>query len=367
MKKEGGKMTIFWITLAAAYILAVIARMWATETNIQGNLLVAERPNAVLAFMVTLTLALVSGLRNNIGDTGYYAHAYTLHTGEFGGFTLTGESGFEILQVLLLKISTDPQILIFFCAIVTNVLIMIIVYKYSPLYELSVFFYIASGMYIVTMNGMRQYLAAAIIFAATPFLLKKDWKKYFLVVIFASLFHQSALILIPAYFFAHGKAWRTRTFILLGAGVIFMVFYNQLFPMMFNMLEITKYDVYENFNEGGANFLRVLVTFVPLLVAYLGRERLEELTPYSDVLVNMSVLGLFFMIISLHTWIYARVAIYFNLYQVILIGWIISLFTERDRKAVYYLIIVLFLIFFIYDHVFTMGIQYESNFLTSFR
>ena len=45
--------------------------------------------------------------------------------------------------------------------------------------ELSLYVYIASGMYLVSMNGVRQYLTAAIIFTATKYILDGNWKDIF--------------------------------------------------------------------------------------------------------------------------------------------------------------------------------------------
>ena len=49
-------------------------------------------------------------------------------------------------------------------------LVMLTKYYY---FEIATFLYVASGYYLVTMNGIRQCLAASILFAATPFLIKR--------------------------------------------------------------------------------------------------------------------------------------------------------------------------------------------------
>ena len=114
------------------------------------------------------------------------------------------------------KYSNDPQLLIFTTALITNVLIVITLYKYSRMIELSLFVFIASGMYTVSMNGIRQSLAAAIIFAATKYILDGNFKKFLLVILLASTIHQTALIFIPIYFIVRRKAWTRDTYILLG-------------------------------------------------------------------------------------------------------------------------------------------------------
>ena len=52
----------------------------------------------------------------------------------------------------------------------------------------------------------------------------------------------------------------------------------------------------------------------------------------------MAIIGLMFMIISTQNWIFARFSIYFNLYQLILISWVVKLFHEKDQRFIYYAI-----------------------------
>src|SRR5690606_6683100 len=128
--------------------------------------------------------------------------------------------GFGILQMLLKNyISENPQILIFTTALLTNVFIVLTLFKYSKMVELSLYVYITGGLFLVTMNGIRQTLAAAIAFAATKYLIEGDWKKYFAVILIASTFHQTALLLIPVYFIVQLPAWSKMTVFLIGGAV----------------------------------------------------------------------------------------------------------------------------------------------------
>lgn len=100
----------------------------------------------------------------------------------------------------------------------------------------------------------------------------------------------------------------------------------------------------------------------PLILAFIGRHKLRELFPKSDYIVNMALLGLVFMIISTQNWIFARFSIYFGLYQLILISWVIKVFIEKDQKLIYYAVILCYFVYFVYEHVITLGIVYKSNF-----
>ncbi len=271
--------------------------------------------------------------------------------------------GFGILQMQLQKLSTDAQILIFTTALITNFLIVVVLYKYSRMFELSMYVYITGGLFLITMNGIRQTLAAAIIFTGTKFLIEGSWKKYMLVVIFASFFHQSALILIPIYFIVRSKAWSKATIVLVALTVIIVLGFNQFSALLFSAIQDTQYSEYQNFNEGGANILRVAVNTGPLLIAFLGRDKLRRIFPNSDSIVNMALIGCVFMLISTQNWIFARFSIYFSLYQLIVISWIVKLFREKDEKFIYYAILVFYFIYYYYENVISLGIFYKSDYL----
>ncbi|MFK4425315.1 MULTISPECIES: EpsG family protein [Bacillus] len=352
-------MTILWMNLFSVFILAFFARYFAMPVTTG---IVMLKPNRLLILMATTSLVLVSGFRNNIGDTYFYMHAFKVTDFNWGYIQNSKDVGFSILQMILKVYTDDPQVLIFITALITNILIVAVLYKYSRMIELSLYVYIASGMYLVSMNGVRQYLTAAIIFTATKYILDGNWKKYFLIVLFASTFHQSALVLIPIYFVVRRKAWSTITFILLFLAVLIVIGFNQFAEAFFATIGDTQYGHYKDFQEGGANILRVAVEATPLILAFIGRHKLRELFPKSDYIVNMALLGLVFMIISTQNWIFARFSIYFGLYQLILISWVIKVFIEKDQKLIYYAVILCYFIYFVYEHVITLGIVYKSNF-----
>ena len=65
---------------------------------------------------------------------------------------------------------------------------------------LSVFCFMTFGLFFNSMNFMRQMIAACILLLAMRFIRKKQLLPYLIVVVFASTFHISALLMIPFYF-----------------------------------------------------------------------------------------------------------------------------------------------------------------------
>ncbi|NIK76103.1 transmembrane protein EpsG [Paenibacillus castaneae] len=353
-------MTILWLNLIVVFLFAWVARFYSVPVRIGPKF---PHPNKILAGAAAVTLILVSGLRNNIGDTVFYIHSYEVDKYDLESILRRKDIGFGLLQMLLKRISDDPQILLFTTALVTNLLIVIVMYKYSRMLELSLYVYITSGAFVVSMNGLRQFLAAAIVFVATKALFEGKWKTYMIIVLFASFLHQSALIMIPIYFIVRRKAWTASTFVMLILAIIIVVGFNQFSDMLFSAIQNTQYSEYQSFHEGGANSIRVFVFAIPLIIAYLGRHKLKEIFPQSDIIVNLSIIGLVLLIISTQNWIFARMNIYFNLYQLILFGWIVKLFREKDQKLVYFCILIFYFCYFFFESVITLDIRYKSNYI----
>ncbi|WP_338449843.1 EpsG family protein [Niallia oryzisoli] len=354
-------MEILWINFFVVFISSFFARYYSKPAVHE---ITYVKPNKFLIFIAMLSLVLVSGLRNNIGDTFFYMHSYSIMKDtSLLDIKFEDEFGFNILQIILHNISKDPQLLVFTTACITNVLIVIALYKYSRMIEISLYVYIASGLFTVSMNGIRQSLAAAMIFLATKYLLDGNFKKFLLVVLLASTIHQSALIFIPVYFIVRRKAWTRDTYIILGAGVLIVIGFNEFSQLLFSAIEDTKYGVYSSVNEGGSSLLRVAVNAFPLVIAFFGREKLRELWSKSDYVVNLVTLGVVFIIIATKNWIFARFNIYFGLYSVILVSWLVVLMAKQDRRFVYYGILICYFIFFIYEQVISLAIVYRSDYL----
>jgi transmembrane protein EpsG len=163
-------MTVLWVNLTFVFLFSLLSRYFSKSLVFNGSL-VSVKPNKLLVFCAMISFILVSGLRTNIGDTPFYVHTYKINDFTWEFIKSQDDIGFGILQMILKRYSDDPQILIFITALITNVLIIIGLYKYSRLLELSIYIYITGGLFLVTMNGIRQCLATAILFTATKYLI----------------------------------------------------------------------------------------------------------------------------------------------------------------------------------------------------
>lgn len=242
-----------------------------------------------------------------------------------------------------------------------QLLILAFVYrKYSRNLWLSIFLFVASTDYTAWMfNGMRQFLAAAIGFAALPFIVKKRFVPAVLFILLASRFHQSAILLLPAIFIVQGKAWNKRTLLVALAAVVAVYFIDEFTGFLDNALQDTQYqNVVTDWKEGrddGTNFLRVMVYSVPTILAFIFRKKLTDVdSPLIHLCVNMSVVSAGIYLISMFTSgiLIGRLPIYFSLYNYILLPWEIHHFFKKESRFIVTLCTVgFYLLFFIYSYM----------------
>ncbi len=316
------------------------------------------KPNFIGFIVPAIMFTTYSGLRQLCGDTFFYIHSYELLPDNMSmpKFTFGGNEMFEILQWLCRRVTDDAQPFIFICAVISLVPVLYVIYKYSYPFDISMFLFVTTGYFSLSMNGMRQYVAAGIMILGTKFMFSEEkgaWVKYISIALIAYLFHSSAIIMIPIFFIARRKAWSPITFVIIIASVFIVMMFNDLLPSFLGLIEDTEYDRYvENgwftsSGEGGSSFARVLVMAVPVVLSYMARRRLTMLGKKGDVLVNLAVINLAISIVSLNNWIFSRFTIYLGVYLIILIAWLITQgFNRQSAKVVYLLCVGMFCYYF---------------------
>lgn len=370
-------MTVWWSTLIITFLLCFAAQNTAKrKKTINGE--IKYLPNLFLSICACGVLVFVSALREGVGDTGTYRGLFDSAPDNIKEFfqiiPLEDEWGFQLYYTLIKEfISDKSQWFIIISAIITLIGIFIVFYKYSDHIDLAVFYFITIGCYLVTMNGIRQYMVSAVLFLAFPWIVKKKWYLYIPLVLVLSTWHTSALIFLILYFIGNKEAWGNWTKAIIVFGVGLFITYPVTGPMIANLLGETQYGHYGSAltsEGGGANVIRIFVYAVPVILSYMGKKnkRMTEKFGY-NLMINMSVLNLMFMLLANKFWIYARFNMYFNSYAIVLLCWDVKyLFKGNNKKLVYIASIVLFAIYYWYDMAISLryGADYV-HFMTTWR
>ena len=167
------------------------------------------------------------------GDLRKYAWGYytIAESGWFSEEVFQGgrNFGFFWLQKLFSSLTNgDFQIFLIFIAIVTEIAVAIIIYRYSPAPWLSYLLWNCFGFYLFGFSAIKQALAMALLMLAFIGIMEEKPKKFLLWTALAGCIHTPALIFLPAYWMAKSRL-SIQKMIAYGvcAGLVFL-FRNQI-------------------------------------------------------------------------------------------------------------------------------------------
>lgn len=149
-------------------------------------------------YVLILTLSLFVGFAGMAAtDNKGYAEAYL-------GAVTSSSDGWEPGYMLLMAVSRffhfGAPLFLSIAACIVNYFYVDLVYKSNrPVATMLVF--LISFVFAQEANLVRQSIAIAIFLFSIQYLEDKDFKRYFLSVVIASMFHTSAWILLPLIFF----------------------------------------------------------------------------------------------------------------------------------------------------------------------
>lgn len=288
----------------------------------------------VLIVFLFLILFLFSAFRVNVG-TDYKNYEYLFYTYlSLGDRAIERlELGFRFIFKVVSFFSDDSRL--FF--ILTSFFILFFNFKgflkYSRSVFLSIFLFVALYYYFNSLNGIRQFLAMSLILCfSTKFIADRNIFKYMVSVIFASLFHMSALIMIPAYFIGKKFSFRMVLFVLLSIPLVFLS-YDFFAAVIFGYLPF--YDIYADYQSGSASAL-LIVQFIFFILIFMSYKRNQRWTKEEVVSFNFSIFSILLLVLSYKNSMFVRLAMYFGMYFIILIPAVLSSIDSSKNKFVFY-------------------------------
>lgn len=348
------------------FVLLIAVHLFAKSTGriyqvrVRGHL--ENRYTWLPVLMIVVPMILLAGTRGNIGDTAAYRSGFLNSPSSLAAIPslLTAEGkdkGFSVFT-LLLKFLIGNHDKIYFTVIATICLMCVVtIYRrHSCNFIMSMFLFIASSDYVQwNYNGMRQFIAVAVIFAAANLLIQKKYLQYIAVILLASTIHATALIMIPICFVVQGKPWNTRTVLFLAAVIVAVTFVPQLNDLITDVMANTQYsgEVGQYLETEGTNILRVLVFCIPPAMSLMFKGRIGRANiPIINLSVNMSIASMgAYIVSSVTSGIFVgRIPIYFSLYNYILLPWTVeNVFEKKSARLVYGALIVCYMAFYYYQ------------------
>ena len=344
------------------FLVKPLAGIGYTPVNVLGRKQYREPLwFAVLAFAPVIIMAT---LRGDFVDTYAYRNWFlSLPDSTIGVLKLfpadIKDKGFSILSAAIKCFISHNDVVYFFIIAAFQGLVLIYVYrKYSINYLMSAFLFIASTDYMSWMfNGVRQFTAVTILFAATTFMLEKRWVPTTLLILLAATMHQSALLMFAIVIIAHGKAWNMRTLLWIAATIVSVLFIDIFTDILDVIMQETQYanmvSDWEMWGDDGTNALRVLVYSVPTILSAVGLRYIRQTDDkVVNFCTNMSIVSTGLYILSMFTSgiFIGRLPIYASLYNYILLPWEIeNMFTKQSARIIAWAMVAAYMVFYYYQ------------------
>ena len=316
------------------------------------------------AILLTLPYVLWAGYRTGGADTSTYARTFystTSSLADIPGILLSDgkDTGFTVLMVLV-KACGITQYQHFFLIIAAfQMYCMVYTFRrHSPNFWFSIFLFVASTDYMSWMqNGMRQFIAVCMTFAAFELMLRRKYIRFVLIVVIAAQIHGSAYIMLPLAFIMQGKAMNRKTLLTIAGAALCIPFIDQFTPILETLMADTQYsDIMSNeiwTSDDGTNIIRVVVYSAPALVVFFGWRYLVNSTdPAMNQCINASIITMAIYLVSMVTsGIYVgRLPIYTTLHGYMVLPWVIDqIFEKASARMIKVFVVIAYLGFFYYQ------------------
>lgn len=349
-------LAVFAVSLVLAYL---------SEKNTKAITASGQRYSAWKDWayvLLVVVLILFAGLRTSYNDTGNYISSFrsaaTLSEwiSDSEHFNPFKNPLYYFLQSALRSVTDDAQWLIFLSALVTQICFIRFFKRYSTNFTFSIFIYFTLGTFVFTLAALKQVLAMAIVTLAFPFLEKKKWIPYYLIVLVGVLIHTYALAFAVLPFF-RARPWRLFTFLFVAlVAALMMNFESAITEFMEQANDLGKtLAEYEIFDDATINIFRLAVYAVPPLISLVFQGWiLQDSSKTDHVLIHMSIISLAFMIMGTQSGanMFARMAMYFELGTICCLPKMLQCtFEKRTYRLISGVAIACFLGFFLYANL----------------
>lgn len=309
---------------------------------------VRHKKDALIPFLlITVFLICISGLRYYVGtDFGaYYHYQKYVNTLKDSIFSLN-EPGYPLIAYITDIICPDGAVAIFLASLITIGLSLKTIYKYSDTLWFCLLLFLFFGGWDGGFNGVRQYLAASVLFCGYPYLKKGNFWKYLLFVFLAFLCHKSALVMIVPFFLLRRKVNAKNIILLIVITIAATYSYDWVFDVA-NIVMDKTYTLENEYTAHAVNIIRVIVACAPIALfvpAWLGKTDEEH-----DFYLNIIIFAAVLRIITMKSALLYRIGIYTSLFEVMALPKLLSVYNKRDRTIITIAMVVLYGAYWLYE------------------
>ena len=298
-----------------------------------------KRVKIFFLLVVGTQLILLSALRGiEVGsDTASYRSIYEYHLfyGDF--FRNRLEFAHNLVMHVIDHFNGHYQWIFVVYAVLTISFMFKGIYNTSSNVYLSVFVYILSYFYYFSFSGIRQWLAAAIIFYAYSHVINKNFIKFSLCVFLASSFHAVSVVMIVVYLIYNTRLFTNKLSlaVLFFGGLVTFVFYEDLLNIALRILPQYVHYLNTEFTDATGYVTQTIFYGSFVLFGILTMVLYNTNRRFKNEFVIMSVALLLTLLSHFRLGLLIRVANYFVIFGVLFLPTCLEHITDKRHKMVF--------------------------------
>lgn len=341
-------MTVYWFVCISILMLSAAAQRADYEYDgILTNQRRCHKKNARFYYVLcSLILVFVAGCRFFVGDDFPYYYNYTNNLDFWGALKTLQEPGLHLVNSIATEILPTGQFCIFCAAALTLGLQLWVIYQNTDRIGMAVFLFTLISWHY-SFNGVRQALAAGVLFCGFPALRDRKYVEYSAFVLLAFLFHRSALVMIGAALLAHRKINLRYLFLIAAVSIVFLMSYQRVFAAV-NLILGQTVDLTDSYWSKQVHLLRPLSRAAPacfFLLVYFRRRNVEIEAFYLNLLLLDAVVA----VVAMNSAAMSRMSIYTAPFSVLSIVELVKLFSVKTQRILNKGIVMFYLAFFVVE------------------
>ncbi|TKE82202.1 EpsG family protein [Vibrio sp. F12] len=328
---------IYFLILSIAYFIANVDIAYNNEKKLQ----------LIFLLLIGLMLSVFVGFRWSVGsDWDVYLNHYNIvQSDQF-------EFGYVFVEKIFYSNHLDYSYFLFFITLVPIFLISYFLFSRVDYAIVAIMFFIANYM-LSFMGGNRQIIAIGIVFFSNIFILNRNKIGFISCILFACLFHVSAIIYIVAYFFTIGYVSTKKRYlilfgcVLLGAYIapVLIGIAIKFFSIIGVGYVVDKLTIYQSVIFDNFSIMSMLKKVIILILFDLYYQQVlsKVKKELCNLFYNLYFFSLIFdAVVGPINAAFMRASVYFRISEIVIVSLIVA--TAKNKLHRVALILVLFLL-----------------------
>lgn len=179
-------------------------------------------------------------------------------------------------------------------------------------------------LFLINLSAIRQCLAMVLFMIAVEFAYKKKFLIYAILIFVASLFHTSAIILLPFYLIINDKPVENASIIIIiGATAFILLAPNFIQKLIEFVIDKVFDDTTYNLYLSGSNSLRA--TILSSLYFFYVLLNIKHLSGKKLVYAKLYLCGTIFCILAYRVAMLTRMQMYFDIFSIIIVPYLVDM------------------------------------------